>query len=303
MQTGKVQHKVNPKGPVDGQVRGWIDLYTFPLVDYKTGELNGIIEYARDITEQKITELKLKKLEKKYREAYFQASFYKDLFVHDINNILQAILLAIQIISNEMPNEFRNKFNPYINIISEQIKRGSKLVENLKKFTQIDERDIKLKPTEIIGILDQILDKIKTSHRHKEIDFEVNSMDNKIYVKANSLIRDVFEILTTNSIQYNKNAIVEIIVNITQFKEKNKNWVKIELIDNGRGIEDERKNLIFLRAFKESLSVKGMGLGLSLVNKIIQAYNGKIWVEDRITGDYTKGSKFVIIIPAKEEKS
>ena len=40
-----------------------------------------------------------------------------------------------------------------------------------------------------------------------------------------------------------------------------------------------------------------MGLGLSLVYKIVHSFNGKIWVEDRVEGDYTKGSKFIILIP------
>ena len=40
-----------------------------------------------------------------------------------------------------------------------------------------------------------------------------------------------------------------------------------------------------------------MGFGLSLVKKILEGYNGKIWVEDRIQGDYTKGSNFIVLIP------
>ena len=40
-----------------------------------------------------------------------------------------------------------------------------------------------------------------------------------------------------------------------------------------------------------------MGLGLALVKKIIDNYNGKIWVEDRVKGDHSKGSNFVLLIP------
>ena len=43
-----------------------------------------------------------------------------------------------------------------------------------------------------------------------------------------------------------------------------------------------------------------MGLGLSLVKKTIDRYNSKIWVEDRIKGDYSKGSNFIILIPEAE---
>jgi len=40
-----------------------------------------------------------------------------------------------------------------------------------------------------------------------------------------------------------------------------------------------------------------MGLGLSLVKKILAGINGKIWVENRIKDDYTKGSNFIVLIP------
>jgi signal transduction histidine kinase len=40
-----------------------------------------------------------------------------------------------------------------------------------------------------------------------------------------------------------------------------------------------------------------LGFGLTLIKKVIESYNGKIWVENRIPGDHTKGSNFVVLIP------
>jgi signal transduction histidine kinase len=47
----------------------------------------------------------------------------------------------------------------------------------------------------------------------------------------------------------------------------------------------------------EEKQSKGMGIGLTLVKKAIETYSGQIWVEDRIIGDYTEGSNFIIMIP------
>ena len=71
----------------------------------------------------------------------------------------------------------------------------------------------------------------------------------------------------------------------------------MEFIDNGIGVEDYRKETIFKKGRKDHKGGKGMGLGLSLVSKILRLYNGKIWVEDKIKGDYSKGSNFIVIIP------
>ena len=72
----------------------------------------------------------------------------------------------------------------------------------------------------------------------------------------------------------------------------------MEFKDNGIGISDYRKNNIFERGSRKRYKSKGMGLGLSLVRKIIDTYNGDIWVEDRVKGDYKQGSNFVVLIPS-----
>jgi signal transduction histidine kinase len=71
----------------------------------------------------------------------------------------------------------------------------------------------------------------------------------------------------------------------------------MEFMDNGIGITDDKKDLIFQKGYKKDNHVRGMGIGLSLVKKIIESYNGKIWVESRVKTDYSQGSNFVLEIP------
>ena len=77
-------------------------------------------------------------------------------------------------------------------------------------------------------------------------------------------------------------------------------YFKIEFSDNGIGVPDDRKKVIFQRGNRELKGTKGMGIGLSLVKKILEIYEGKIWVEDKIEGDYTKGSNFIVLLPEIE---
>jgi signal transduction histidine kinase len=107
----------------------------------------------------------------------------------------------------------------------------------------------------------------------------------------------VFENILINSIRFNFNNTIEIVIKVSRIEEKGINYCKMEFIDNGIGIEDSRKNIVFSRAFQNGNNVLGIGLGLSLVNKIIQVYRGQIWVEDKVKGDYSKGSNFIILIP------
>ena len=107
----------------------------------------------------------------------------------------------------------------------------------------------------------------------------------------------MFENILINAIRHNNNAQVEIIVRVSKFQENKTDYVKIEFIDNGMGIEDSQKDIIFQRGYEEGKSTSGMGLGLSLVKKILQIYDGKIWVEDRVKGNPSEGSNFIVLIP------
>ncbi len=67
LQTGKTAYHVVPKCGPNGEVVGWLDLFSYPLVDTETGKMKGVIEYVRDISERKRAEEALKESEVKSR--------------------------------------------------------------------------------------------------------------------------------------------------------------------------------------------------------------------------------------------
>ena len=116
-------------------------------------------------------------------------------------------------------------------------------------------------------------------------------------INANELLLDVFENILINAVNYNENAEINIQIRLSKVQSDDLNRCKVEFIDNGIGISEERKKGIFHRGYSKEKSVKGMGFGLSLVKRIIERYDGKIWVENKEKDDHTKGSNFVIMIP------
>ena len=72
MKTKAPAHRIVPmvrEGPEKG---GWLDLYTFPMIDDATRELGGVIEYARNVTDRTKAEIALRESEAKYRELVDQ---------------------------------------------------------------------------------------------------------------------------------------------------------------------------------------------------------------------------------------
>jgi K+-sensing histidine kinase KdpD len=68
--------------------------------------------------------------------------------------------------------------------------------------------------------------------------------------------------------------------------------------DNGPGITDEMKSKMFSRLDCEDKKTLSKGLRLCLIKSLVDIFNGNIRVEDRVTGDYKNGVKFVVMLPA-----
>jgi signal transduction histidine kinase len=63
------------------------------------------------------------------------------------------------------------------------------------------------------------------------------------------------------------------------------------------------KDRVFNRLQRGDTKARGLGLGLYIVNALVESYHGKVWVEDRVQGDYKKGSRFVVLLPALEDSN
>ena len=240
----------------------------------------------------------LQKSEKKCREAYNRTEFYRDLLAHDINNILQSILSGMLL--NEMYIENPKNLEELkstMRIIKEQVWRGSKLVSNVHKLSQLEKTEILIEQIEVCKILKKSITYAKNAFQDRNVNIQVDSVGETLHIQANNLLEDVFENILINAVKYTENPTVEIIVKISKEQKENINYIKMEFIDNGIGVDDTRKKNIFLRGHNEDKYVRGMGLGLSLVKIIIKNYYGKIWVEDRVKGDHSKGCNFVLLIP------
>jgi len=241
-------------------------------------------------------ELELSK--KKIQKEYQRTNFYKDIFAHDMSNILQGILSVAQLCKIQLEeHDTSNDIVDIIGVIEDQIVRGSTLISNIRKLSELEESDMKVEPIEIITLIKASIDNLKNAYLTHNIQAKIKANQKKIHVQANHLLLDVFENLLMNAVTHNKNLNIEIMIKISEEDLKDISYVKLEFIDNGIGIEDSRKNLIFTRASPKNNFSGEMGIGLSLVKRIINSYKGKISVEDRFKGNHAEGSNFIILIP------
>lgn len=203
----------------------------------------------------------------------------------------------MELISYHLGNSEKSKVIEDIGkIINKQVERGSKLVSNVHTLSKLEEEGIHTHPIEIRKLMENAIDFIKKSYNDRKININIDCAEDNIIINANEVLQDVFENILLNAIKYNENSDVIITIKVSKTQMNDNKYHKIEFIDNGIGVPDGRKQIIFKRINKELKHTKGMGLGLSLVKKILKSLKGKIWVEDKVKGDYTKGSNFVILL-------
>ena len=236
--------------------------------------------------------------EEKYRKAYEQVNVYKDLFSHDINNIIQVINSSAELYIQRKSKLKELQVEDLIKRIENASKQAIRLIFNVRKLSELEESfEMSLKEEDVIKVINEAINNTRRSFQDTEIDIKTNISNKTIKIQANEFLLDVFENILNNAVKYNENLLIKIDISISNVILNKNGYIKLEFIDNGIGIPDDRKEIIFQKGFKNFKGVKGMGIGLSLVKTLVERYNGKIWIEDKVKGDYSKGSKFILLIP------
>jgi signal transduction histidine kinase len=229
---------------------------------------------VRDVTDRKLAENHL-------IETLDRAEFFVDLMGHDLCNINQAVTGTLELVLYE--NEQSKATIESVSEAMKQVERASQLIRSVRKLTTILQR------TDIEPLFRNAVIDVKRDFIEKDIRIKTNIEPRIFEVTADNYLYDVFYNLLQNSIKFDRNQIVNLDVTALHAEEN----IRISIADHGKGIPDKTKALLFARISKRKEGFWGTGIGLTLVKQIIERYEGRAWIEDRVRGDHTQGAKFV----------
>jgi PAS domain S-box-containing protein len=247
------------------------------------GKITGSVTVFEDITTHK-------KIDQHKSE-------FVAMVAHDLRAPLAAIvqmIYAIQMCAAE-DNERRTHL---LDRISVRIKDQLQMIENLLSLSSLETGSLVLNLEPIDGneILGQVIEIIQPKAEGKEIElkFEPTKEAWRVSVDHDQM-QVVLTNLVDNAIKYtNKGGRVTISASV------NNSLSRIAVSDNGIGIEAKDINHIFDRFYrvkgKDTRGITGSGLGLSLVQKVIEAHNGSIEVES----EPGQGTTFTVSLPLAE---
>jgi signal transduction histidine kinase len=265
-----------------------LQINSAPIRD-KRGGIVAAITTFQDITGRKRDEEEL-------AEAKAQAEPYPDPMGHDINNMnmiaMGNIELAREIV--EIDGQFEGENIFLLDQALEPVKNSSRLIDNIRKLQQGKKGSYKQEVYDLGNLLNEVSAQHKsTPDKYVKI---ISGTHNGVHVEANELLKDGFANLIGNAI---KHSTGHTFINIRMVKEKKEGrpYCMVTIEDNGSGIPDAMKDRIFDRLHVGNTKAGGSGLGLYLVKSLVDSYGGRVWVEDRMPDDHTKGAKFMVMLP------
>ncbi|MEW6736937.1 MAG: ATP-binding protein [Acidobacteriota bacterium] len=232
-------------------------------------------------------------------EALRQSDRLKSALLASVSHNLRTPLTAIRTSVDSLLNEDfawdKSTLREFHLIISEETYRLTRIVENLLEMARIDAGELyPLKQWNAVSeIISSTLDRCAAVVRDHEIIIEIN--ESLPVVKVDSrLLAEVLTNLLENAAKYSP-ANSKIIIR----GEIEKEQLIISVIDQGPGIAPDELERVFDKFYRGNrnsrLHTQGTGMGLAIARGIVEAHNGKIWVESRL--EY--GSTFKFAVPVE----
>ncbi len=220
---------------------------------------------------------------------------------HELKTPIASISLAAQMLNDESVPKSEHMMKHLGGVIADESKRLRFLVEKVLQMSMFDKKDavFKKKEMDLNELLENIANSftLRVEHTGGKIMTDIGAIDSKIYVDEVHF-SNVIHNLMDNAVKYrNPDKPLELI--LKTWNDDKRLYFSIQ--DNGMGIKKENLKKIFDKFYRvhtgNKHDVKGFGLGLAYVKKVVDLHQGEIKAESELG----KGTKFTVSLPVIQE--
>ncbi|WP_175452802.1 PAS domain S-box protein [Halorientalis regularis] len=245
----------------DGETR-ILQTTKIPYQVPESGE-DAVLGYARDVTD-------LTEYQHKLESQRDNLEILNQVVRHDIRNDLQLVLAYAEMLATCVDPEG----DEYVEQVLDATRDAIDITTTARDVTRVMlQSDVDLTPVRLRPALESEVDNVRSNYEEGLVRIDGTIPD--IEVLGDGMLKSVFRNLLKNAIQHNDKEVPEVSVSATQEDD----IVAVRIADNGPGISDERKEKIFQQG-EMGLDSEGTGLGLYLVETLVDRYGGSVYAED-----------------------
>jgi len=250
------------------------------------GQMASAIENARLFEETKCN-----------TEQLAHANEELENFVFTVSHDLKAPIVSVQGFSSILLNDYRDRLDKdgvhYLQRIQSNVTQMERLIHDLLELSRIGRVVNPFEDTDINEIIKLALYDLQFQSKEKNIEIVIQPNLPVVYCDRDRILQ-VFTNLISNAIKYmGDNPAPRIEIGC----EEKDNYYQFYVKDNGIGIDPKYHTKVFelFETLKEIKNVEGTGVGLTIVRRIINNHNGKVWIDS----EKGKGSTFYFTLPKK----
>jgi light-regulated signal transduction histidine kinase (bacteriophytochrome) len=258
------------------------------------GELVGISNVSRDISERKRTEEALARA----KEATDTANRELEAFSYSVAHDLRAPLRGIDGFSQALLEDFAESLEPEARRLLERVRQSAQhmaqLIESLLALARVTRGDVRNDRVDLSSLARATADRLMTAQPGRRVDFRIA---NDLRATGDSrLLGVVLENLLGNAWKFSRNkptAMIEFSVDASEAR------TVFFVRDDGAGFDMAFASKLFgvFQRLHTSREFEGTGIGLATVQRIIHRHGGRIWAEGEVGG----GATFYFTLNEKEQ--
>lgn len=239
--------------------------------------MQSVANVLAEALSRKEAEENLKRYANQLEDANHLKVLFTDILTHDLlnpANIIRGFTEELIIIEDE-----DSKQN-LLDKIHKNNERMIYMIESASKFIKLESvDDIKFEEQDFLPVLEKVVRNLSSEMNKKDIHFDMKATG-PYPSFINPIIEEVFLNMLSNAIKFTPpKGRISIVISDAMDK-----W-KVQVTDNGPGINNSDKEMIFERFRRaEKGSIKGSGLGLAIAKRIVELHGGEIGVENNSIG-------------------
>ena len=267
----------------DGQVRSFLTR-VMPFEDSR-GNVVQWFGTSTDITELKRAEnalqeraAKLEELTGQLEAANKELESFSYYVSHDLREPLRAIDGFSRMLARDLRDKLDEESKRRLDVIREKAGKMDQLIEDVLFFSRMSRQEFSTTLVDVEKLVTEVWNELRENHPQRRFAINISRLPH-CYADE-QMIRQVFVNLLSNAIKFTKaRETAEIEVGGDEKKDECLYYVK----DNGAGFDMRFSGKLF-RLFQRLHSeeeFEGTGVGLSIINRIIERHGGRIWAEGK----------------------